>query len=240
MAPLIERPTERPARAAFVGALVAALITLPGLGVGTLWDNSETAYGEVAREILLGHDWIVMHFNGLPYFIQPPLYFWLGALCAMIWGPTSFALRFPASLATIALAALTGYAVARQAGTRVGIYASAILSSCLMVAVIGRLAIMDALLNLTVAAAIFWWFRALETGRDRYTVYGSIAAALGFLAKGPVAPVMALLVIVPFFLWNGRHERMYVPSLRAWAVALLAFVAIALPWPLALVSRDHL
>ena len=55
-----------PARAALVGALAAALITLPGLGGGTLWDNSETAYGEVAREILLTHDWVVMHLNGVP------------------------------------------------------------------------------------------------------------------------------------------------------------------------------
>ena len=97
---------------------------------------------------------------------------------------TSFALRLPSALATIALAAMTGYAVARQAGTRVGIYASVILSSCLMVAVIGRLAIMDALLDLTVAMTIFWWFRGLETGRDRYVVYGWIAAGFGFLAKG--------------------------------------------------------
>ena len=68
---------ERPALAAFVGGVAAALITLPGLGVGSLWDNSETAYGEVAREILIGHDWIVLHFNTVPYFVQPPLYFWL-------------------------------------------------------------------------------------------------------------------------------------------------------------------
>ena len=59
-----------PVRAALLGVIVAALITLPGLGVGTLWDNSETAYGEVAREILLTHDWIVMHLNGSPWFVS--------------------------------------------------------------------------------------------------------------------------------------------------------------------------
>ena len=133
-------------RAAVIGALVAATITLPGLGVGTLWDNSETAYGEVAREILLTHDWVVMHLNGVPYFIQPPLYFWLGAIFSC-FGATPFALRLPSALATIVLGAFTGYAVARQAGTRVGIYAAVILSTCLMQAVIGRLAIMDALLR---------------------------------------------------------------------------------------------
>jgi 4-amino-4-deoxy-L-arabinose transferase-like glycosyltransferase len=223
-----------------IGSLVAGLVTLPGLWVGTLWDNSETAYGEVAREILLTHDWVVMHLNGVPYFVQPPLYFWLGAAFALFMGPTAFAFRLPSALATIALAAFTGYAVARQAGTRVGIYAAVILSTSLMQAVIGRLAIMDALLDLAVAMTIFWWFRALETGRDRYAVYGWVAAAGGFLAKGSVAPVVAILVIVPFYLWNRRCEAMPRPSLRGWIAGALIFLALVTPWPLALVAHYQL
>ena len=223
-------PLPSPARAAFVGALIAALVTLPGLGIGTLWDNSETAYGEVAREILLTHDWIVMHLNAIPWFIQPPLYFWVAALCVKAFGLHSFALRLPAALATIAMGMMTGYAVARQANTRTGIYASVILSSCLMQAVIGRLAIMDAMLDLFVALTIFWWFRALETGRDRYIVYGSIAAALGFLTKGPVAPVVALLVLVPYYVWNRRSEETFAPSLRAIVLSIVSFLAIITPW----------
>ena len=78
-----------PARAALLGALLAALVTLPGLGIGTLWDNSETAYGEVAREILLTHDWVVMHLNSAPWFVQPPLYFWIAALFAKVFGATA-------------------------------------------------------------------------------------------------------------------------------------------------------
>ena len=225
---------ERPARAAFVGALIAALITLPGLGVGTLWDNSETAYGEVAREILLTHDWIVMHLNGQPWYIQPPLYFWIGALFAKVFGVTSFALRLPAAIATILMGAMTGYAVARQAGTRVGIYASAILSSCLMQAIIGRLAIMDALLDVAVSLSVFFWFRSLEAGRDRYFIYGWIAAGFGFLAKGLVAPVVALMVIVPYALWNARHEEQRLPSWRGWLGGLVAFVLVVAPWMLAI------
>jgi 4-amino-4-deoxy-L-arabinose transferase-like glycosyltransferase len=225
---------ERPARAAFVGALIAALITLPGLGVGTLWDNSETAYGEVAREILLTHDWIVMHLNGQPWFVQPPLYFWIGALFARALGVTSLALRLPPAIATILMGAMTGYAVARQAGTRIGIYASAVLSSCLMQAVIGRLAIMDALLDVAVALSVFWWFRALESGRDRYFIYGWVAAGFGFLSKGLVAPVIALMVIVPYTLWNARHEEQRLPSLRAWIGGALGFIIVVAPWMVAM------
>src|ERR1700677_654768 len=94
----MKRTADGAVRAAAVGAVVAALITLPGLGVGTLWDNSETAYGEVAREILLTHDWIVMHLNGQPWYVQPPLYFWIGAIFAHLLGVTSFALRLPSAI----------------------------------------------------------------------------------------------------------------------------------------------
>jgi 4-amino-4-deoxy-L-arabinose transferase-like glycosyltransferase len=226
-----------PLRAAAFGAAAAALVTLPGLGAGTLWDNSETAYGEVAREILLTHDWVVLHLDGAAWFVQPPLYFWLAAICIKIFGVTSFALRLPAALATIAMGAMTAYAVARQAGTRAGIYAGLILSTCLMQAVVGRLAIMDALLDLAVAATIFWWFRAVQTGRDSYFIYGWIAAGFGFLAKGPVAPVVALLVLIPYYLWERRATHARPPGWRAWIGGIAIFVIIVAPWLAALAQR---
>ena len=226
----------RPLRAALIAAGIAALVTIPGLGNGTLWDNSETAYGEVAREILLTHDWVVMHLNGLPWFVQPPLYFWIAAIFAKVFGVSSFALRLPAALSTIVMGGLTAYAVARQAGTRAGLYAGVVLSTCLMQAVVGRLAIMDALLDLTVAFTIFWWFRAVQTGRDRYFIYGWIATALGFLAKGPVAPVIALLVIVPYYFWERRVSHAHVPSWRSWIGGIALFLLIVAPWFAALIS----
>ncbi len=225
-----------PFRAALIAAGIAALVTIPGLGSGTLWDNSETAYGEVAREILLTHSWVVMHLNGVPWFIQPPLYFWIAAVCAKIFGVTSFALRLPSALATVVMGGMTAYALTRQAGLRAGIYAGVVLSTCLMQAIVGRLAIMDALLDLAVAFTIFWWFRAIQTGRDRYFVYGWIAAGFGFLAKGPVAPIIALLVIAAYCLWERRAGNGHFPSWRGWAGGIALFVLIVAPWFGALVA----
>ncbi len=231
-------PVSKTVRAGLIGAAIAALVTIPGLGSGTLWDNSETAYGEVAREILLTHDWVVMHLNGEQWFVQPPLYFWIAAICVKLFGLTSFALRLPSALATIALGAALTYAVARQLGTRAGIYAGAALSTCLMQAIVGRLAIMDALLDLAVGISILYWFAALQTGRERYWWYGSIAAGAGFLAKGPVAPVIALLVIVPYAMWESRRGGVRLPSWRGWAGGAVLFAAVMLPWFAALTARS--
>ena len=130
-APVPVLPPVKPARAALVGAIVAALATLPGLGAGTLWDNSETAYGEVAREILLTHDWVVMHLNARAVVrAAAALLLARGVFSMLFGGATTFALRLPSALATIAMGGLIGYAVARQAGTRVGIYAAVVLSTC--------------------------------------------------------------------------------------------------------------
>jgi 4-amino-4-deoxy-L-arabinose transferase-like glycosyltransferase len=54
-----------------------------------------------------------------------------------------------------------------------------------------------------------------------------------------VAPVIALLVIVPFYFWNRRFEAMKPLSLRGWIGGVLAFLAIVLPWPVALIAHYH-
>jgi 4-amino-4-deoxy-L-arabinose transferase-like glycosyltransferase len=231
-----------PARAALLGALFAALVTLPGLGIGTLWDNSETAYGEVAREILLTRDWVVMHLNGQPWFVQPPLYFWIAAGFAKLFGATAFALRLPSALATIMMGGAVGYATARIAGERAGMIAAIVLSTSLMQAIVGRLAIMDALLDFAIAAAVLWWYRAFEpTGsarrRDTAFVCGALALAVGTLAKGPVAPVITVLVIGSWLLWERRAAGVAGPRFAAVLLAGAAFVAVTLPWFIALGIR---
>jgi 4-amino-4-deoxy-L-arabinose transferase-like glycosyltransferase len=231
-----------PARAALLGALFAALVTLPGLGIGTLWDNSETAYGEVAREILLTRDWVVMHLNGQPWFVQPPLYFWIAAFFAKLLGPSALALRLPSALATIAMGGAVGYATARIAGERAGMVAAIVLSTSLMQAIVGRLAIMDALLDFAIAAAVLWWYRAFEpsgSARRRGTAFvcGALALALGTLAKGPVAPVITALVIGAWLLWERRAGRIAAPRAGAVLLALATYVAVTLPWFVALGAR---
>ena len=231
-----------PVRAALLGALFAALVTLPGLGIGTLWDNSETAYGEVAREILLTRDWVVMHLNGQPWFVQPPLYFWIAAFFAKLLGPSALALRLPSALATIAMGGAVGYATARIAGERAGMIAAIVLSTSLMQAIVGRLAIMDALLDFAIAAAVLWWYRAFEPSgsarrRDTAFVCGALALAIGTLAKGPVAPVITVLVVGAWLLWERRAGRTAAPHAGAVVLALATYVAVTLPWFVALGAR---
>ncbi|MBC5811376.1 MAG: glycosyltransferase family 39 protein, partial [Candidatus Eremiobacteraeota bacterium] len=223
-------------RAAWVGALVAAIVTLPGLGVGTLWDNSETAYGEVAREIILLHDPIVLHFNGAPWFVQPPLYFWLAAAFANVLGVGELAMRLPSALATIAMAGAVGYVVAALTTSRAALLAALVLSTSLMQAVVGRLAIMDALLDLAVALAILSWFAALRGGSARWWYAGWVALGVGTLTKGLVALVVTAIVIGAWAIWESRSARgVIVPRPGRWLLGILIFLSIVAPWAIAVV-----
>ena len=222
-------------RVAFFGALIAMCITIPGLWVGTLWDNSETAYSEVAREILITHDIVVMHLNGAAWFIQPPLFFWLAACSAKVFAGTSFAYRLPAALATMVMSGCLAIFVRRYARARASRYAAVMLSTMLMQAVIGRLATMDALLDACVMVTTLAWFRAVwpqETrgARGGSWIIGAMAAALGVLTKGPVALVVPLLVLIPWMVWEHRYNRLSRPPGIAVAVGLAAFLCIAVPW----------
>jgi 4-amino-4-deoxy-L-arabinose transferase-like glycosyltransferase len=222
-------------RAALIGASVAAIATLPGLGTGTLWDNSETAYGEVAREILVYHDPIVLHLNGAPWFVQPPLYFWLAAFFAHLFGVSEFALRLPSALATIAMGAAVGYVVAGTTSSRAALLAAIVLSTSLMQAILGHLAIMDALLDLAVVVTILSWFGALRNGKLAAWYVGWVALGFGVLAKGPVAPVVAFLVIGLWAWWErGSGNRVVAPAPVHWLGGFAAAAAIVAPWAFAL------
>ena len=237
--------SSKTASAAIPGALFAALVTLPGLWSGTLWDDSETAYGEVAREVLLTGNWIVMHQNLLPWFVQPPLYFWIAALFAHWFGAGSFAMRLPSALATIAAGALLAGSVARLAGARAGIIASFVLSSCLIQAVLGRLATMDAMLDTFVlwailAAARAFGLRERDDGHAHAAALfaAAVAVALGVLTKGPVALAVPALVAGIWFLWERRiRTPRALPSPLAWAGAAVLALAIVVPWFALLATR---
>jgi 4-amino-4-deoxy-L-arabinose transferase-like glycosyltransferase len=133
------------------------------------------------------------------------------------------------------MSACVGYAVARVASARAAVLSAVILSTTLMVAIVGRLAIMDALLDLAVAGAVLAYAAALRprpgSNGSRPWIAGWIAMALGVLAKGPVAIVVTGLVIVPWVFWErALGLPLSIPRARGWLAGLAAFAVIATPW----------
>ena len=107
-------------RTALFGGLVAAIATLPGLGTVDLWDNSETAYGEVARRDSIDPR-LGRHAFELDPVVRAAAALLLDRSCIReVFGVGAFALRLPSALATVAMGAAIGYATTTLAGSRIG------------------------------------------------------------------------------------------------------------------------
>ena len=76
-----------------VCATLAAILYLPALGRPALWEPDEGRYGEIAREMVLTHDYVTPRDNWVRYFEKPPLVYWAEALSIKLLGPSELAVR---------------------------------------------------------------------------------------------------------------------------------------------------
>src|SRR6266478_966853 len=61
--------------------LLCSLVFFYHLGVPALFEPTEGRNAEIAREILLTHDWVTPHNNFLPVLDKPIFFYWLIAFC---------------------------------------------------------------------------------------------------------------------------------------------------------------
>ncbi|MDA1317485.1 MAG: glycosyltransferase family 39 protein, partial [bacterium] len=60
------------------------------------WD--EAWYGSIARTISQSNEWMLIEFNGRPFFDHPPMGFWLMAVSYKLFGISEFTTRLPSAL----------------------------------------------------------------------------------------------------------------------------------------------
>src|ERR1700722_7735220 len=75
-----------------------ALVTPP------LLDDADSVHAEVAREMLLRHDWVTLYANGIRYLEKAPLLYWSMAASMRVFGVSAAAARLPLALTVLALA----------------------------------------------------------------------------------------------------------------------------------------
>jgi 4-amino-4-deoxy-L-arabinose transferase-like glycosyltransferase len=171
-----------------------------------LWDESRMAVNaaEMARD---GH-WLVPHFGGLPdhWNTKPPLLIWLEALSFRMFGFSTWALRLPTLLATLATVALL-FRFAAQVLQRplAGFLGVAVLVTCegYLRVHVARTGDYDALL--TCWQVLLWtqFFQYLETGARRHLLWAAGALLAATLTKGP-AGLLGLPGLATYAAARGR------------------------------------
>ena len=219
------------AAAATLFILVAAFARL---GSYPLIDPDETRYAQAAREMVARDDYVVPYLDGEPRINKPPLLYWSMIAAYKTFGRSESAARMPSALAGIAMIAAT-YLLARGMYGRVaGAVAAGALMSMPLFAGVSRLATTDCLLSAFLAWALYLWWRHATDGRRVFLWSAWAALAMAFLAKGPVAVALFVLITLTHALVTRRWSQ--VRSFYASPGALI-FVAAALAWPIAVYCR---
>jgi 4-amino-4-deoxy-L-arabinose transferase-like glycosyltransferase len=134
-----------------------------------LLDDADSVHAEVAREMLLRHDYVTLYANGIRYLEKAPLLYWSMATSFRIFGVSAPAARLPLALTVLALALILE-AFARRAfhSARTGLYAGLILLSSFGVFIFTRIIIPDAMvcLWLTLALYCYWLTENNQTRQD--------------------------------------------------------------------------
>lgn len=113
--------------------------------------------------------------------------------------------------------------------------AALITASCTGVIGYARAASMDMALAAVFTLGMLAWWAWRESGKRVYLALFYVAMALGMLAKGPVAPLLAGAVIV---LHAAATREFRLPLKTLWLPGVLLFCAISLPWYIAVQVRN--
>jgi 4-amino-4-deoxy-L-arabinose transferase-like glycosyltransferase len=204
-----------------------------GLGQFGLVGADEPRYAQVAREMLERHDWITPTLGGKPWLEKPVLYYWQALVAYSIFGVRDWAARLPSAL-DASLIVLGVYFFLRK--FRPGFHLDGALMTASAAGLVGfaHSASTDMPLAALFSLAMLAWYAWWETAQKVYLAGFYIFLALAVLAKGPVAPGLAGIVIMLFAI-AAKDARIVLRTL--WVPGVLLFFLVALPWYVAIEAR---
>ncbi len=215
----------------FILSSLFLLVYILPLGVRPLFTPDEVRYGEIAREMLASGDWIVPHFNGFRYFEKPPMGYWMNALSLLLFGDTSFGVRFSSAIST-GLTAFAIFFLVLKTCRRVypALLSSLIYLTFLQVFIIGTLGVLDAILTLWLSLAMIAFFLGEINfiSKNRAYIYLGLFCGLAFLSKGFLALAVPVIIISPYMLWQRR----FLELIRYSWIPILTAVLLVAPWAL--------
>ena len=133
-----------------------------------LLDDADSVHAEVAREMLLRHDYVTLYANGIRYLEKAPLLYWSMAASMKVFGVSAAAARLPLALAVLALALLLEVFGRRLFhSSRAGLYAALILLSSFGIFIFTRITIPDAGVCLWISLALYCFWRTEELDAAR-------------------------------------------------------------------------
>jgi 4-amino-4-deoxy-L-arabinose transferase-like glycosyltransferase len=177
--------------------LLWAAIYLAGIFSPPLLDDVDSVHAEAAREIVLRHDWVTLHTNGVRYLEKAPLLYWAIAASYKLLGISNWSTRLPLALSMLLLALATYAAGKRAYGERGGFYSGLVMITCLGPYIFTRFQIPEVLVALWLTLGLYFLLRLLEEKKpSRPACWGFAACcALSVLTKGLIGLVFPIAAL---------------------------------------------
>ena len=204
-----------------------------GDGLG-LVGADEPRYAQIAREMLARHDYITPILYGKPWLEKPALYYWRAMFSFKDFGVHDWSARLPSASFAFILISLI-YLHIRRFRPGGQLDAALITASCAGIIAFARGASTDMQLAAPFCIGMLGWYAWYETDKKfwLFDLYFFNGAAT--LAKGPVAPFLALAIIFAFIAlrreWSLLRRTIWVPG-------ILLYLAMVLPWYIAVTRRN--
>jgi 4-amino-4-deoxy-L-arabinose transferase-like glycosyltransferase len=205
-----------------------------GLSYFGLLGADEPRYAQVAREMLARHDWITPTLGGQAWLEKPELYYWQTMLAYGAFGVSDWAARLPSAVdATLMVFAV--YLFLRR--LRPGFQLDGALMTASAAGVIGfaRGAAMDMPLAAMFAIAMLSWYAWYESASKGYLAGFHIFLGLATLAKGPVAILLAAVIITVFAVAKGDYTLI---RQTLWLPGIALLILVTLPWYVAVQVKN--
>ena len=212
---------------------------LGGDGLG-LVGADEPRYAQIAHEMLARFDaadtlkgrlvaCVTPYLYGRPWLEKPALYYWRAMFLFQDFGVHDWSARLPSTTFAFIMVGLIYLHMRRF---RPGGHLDAALITVAAAGIIGfsRGASTDMQMAAPLAIGLLGWYAWYETGSKfwLYDIY--FFTGLATLAKGPVAPFLAFLIIVAFAFLRREWSIIY---RSLWWPGIVLYFAMVLPWFLA-------
>jgi 4-amino-4-deoxy-L-arabinose transferase-like glycosyltransferase len=216
------------------------VLQIGGLFSPGLLDDVDSIYIEIAREMMLRHDYVTPYINGVRFFDKPPLMYWMAAGSMQIFGVHDWAARLPLALGVLALL-LAVYALGIrllasispiQSPDRGGFYAALAMATSVGPYLYTRFYIPDILLALWMTLGVHLFLIALDRIRDGRSALApsagfAVVMAMNVLTKGLIGLVFPIGFVLVYLLATRQLRLLLRLHLAA---SIVVFAAVAAPW----------
>ncbi|MDR3753807.1 MAG: glycosyltransferase family 39 protein [Terracidiphilus sp.] len=217
---------------------------LGGDGLG-LVGADEPRYAQIAHEMLVRFDsahtlkgrldaCVTPYLYGRPWLEKPALYYWRAMFLFQDFGVHDWSARLPSTTFAFIMTALI-YLHMRRFRPGGHLDAALITVACVGIMGFARGASTDMQMAAPLAIGLLGWYAWYETGSKfwLYDIY--FFTGLATLAKGPVAPLLATLILIAFAFLR-KEWGILLRSL--WWPGIVLYFAMVLPWFIAVQHQN--